>query len=153
MTSAGAENIGRRHCPDHRSPVMLNLDPLAEAVFVYTVTVVDNAGETGYASGQYEVAPYINTPPELYLRYDNRLLVATVFDADGDDVEVSLETTGGITGDTHSVVVLGGEGESEFFLQGGSLFAAARPATVSRRRPARSNDVAIEITATRSTTT
>lgn len=123
----GAQNIGpiAATSPDHQSPVMINEDSSAPAQYTYTVTVQDSSGEVGYASGLYEVASYLNSPPQLDVSYSDRVLMVMVHDADGDDVTVSLDSSAGITGDPQSVVVTGGGGRAEFYISGGSLFEAA----------------------------
>ena len=84
--------------------------------FEFTVVVTDSIGRAGTFTGTYGVYPSEISRPEIVnVSYVDQVLVVTVSNVDGDDVIVTVTEPAGLIVDETSKVLLGGNGDVEFY--------------------------------------
>jgi len=88
---------------------------LEEGTINWIVTMIDNTGGEGTASGTYTAGPPLNDDPTI----ENTVLVdgvltVTVADTEGDDVTVTVTDITGLEVDNNTVIVPGGNGDAMF---------------------------------------
>ena len=114
-----ANNDWIQTSPVEESVLMVNLDPVNEAEYTYTVTIQDQFNHTGVAEGEYTVGPGPNYPPVLELAYYdciNQTATLTVSDPNANEtITAQITEPDGFHVDALTKQVTGGEAQDIVF--------------------------------------